>query len=797
MFPQNALAQSTVNGLEMSVEPSFEGHFKYGEWLPLWVTLENNGTDLDVQVQTRINQSTGWVTFAKNVSLPSGSRKQITLYTLPNNYSREIVVQVISDNREILSQVVEVVPNQNDHLIIGIAAPQWGPLGQISDLQFEDSTRETVLVNFRLDHIPDQTAGLNSLDVIILNDVDTGNLDDLQKNALETWVSSGGFLILGGGSGINKLYSGLPKSLVKFEPVGTREFSDLPSLESFADNSEILLDGPYTVSHISLQGGTDLIKEENSSLLHQWNIGEGSVTLVALNLTDSPFNAWSGTPAFWDNLLNKEVYYPVWMPRDVSTRQMRGSSMAYPLSNLPVLDLPSVQGLGILLIVYIILIGPTNYFILKWQNKLHLAWITIPALTTIFAVGAFGLAFALRGNDIVTNKLSIISLSQDGSARIDSYIGVFSPAQETFEIEVKGDMLLSPSNNGYYNPWMSAAPVSIGETVFLQDNPARVVGLDINQWSMQSFNSENISANLGKISSALFMSGNQITGEIQNQLESTISDAVLIVGNEIIVIGNLGPGESTAIEFTFSNQSPDIFRGSLTYQILDSTYPTGGFDYSRDYELKRSILDNVFQPYGYWIGPSFEVGEETITQGMYFPNIYLLGWLTETPPDISINGKDTTQSALALLTTHVPIQLQQGEYTIPATLIEGEITRQPLNGGFCGGASTHVYMDFGSSEFEFNIPKTILATEIEQLIIGYSDEASQWNNSDPNITLSLYNWEERDWDAISNLKPGNNTIDNYSNYINPFGTVRVQAEREAQDIGGCMFITLGLEGMNP
>jgi hypothetical protein len=781
----------------MSVAPSFEGYFKYGEWLPLWVTLENKGPNLDVQVQTRINQSTGWVTFAKNVSLPSGSRKQITLYALPNNYSREIVVQVISDNREILSQVVEVVPNQNDHLLIGIAAPQWGPLSQISGLQFEDSTRETVLVNLQLDQIPDQSAGLKSLDVIILNDVDTGNLDNLQKIALENWVTSGGFLILGGGSGLNKLYIGLPKSLVNFEPAGLKEISTLPALEKFADNSEILLNGPFTISHTSLQGGTTLLTEENSPIVHQWNFGEGNVTFVALNLIDSPFNAWSGTPAFWDNLLNKKAYYPVWMPRDVSARQMRGSSMAYPLSNLPVLDLPSVQGLGILLIIYIILIGPTNYFILKGQNKLHLAWITIPALTAIFAVGAFGLAFSLRGNDIVTNKLSIISLRQDGSARIDSYIGVFSPAQESFEIAVSGDMLLSPSGNGYYDPWISAAPASAGETVFLQDNPARVVGLDINQWSMQSFNSENISANLGKISSNLFMSGNLIKGEIQNQLESTLSDTVLIVGNEIIVIGNLEPGESRAIEFSFSKQSTDIFRGSLTYQILDSTYPTGSFDYSRDYELKRSILDNVFQPYGYWIGPTFEVGKDTNTQDMFFQNIYLLGWLTETPPEVSINGKDTTQSALALLSTHLPIQLQQGEYTIPAALIEGEITRQPLNGGFCGGSATHVYMDFGSSEFEFNIPNTILDTEIEHLIIGYSDETSQWNNIDPEISLSLYNWEELEWIAISNLKPGNNTIANFSNYINSYGTVRVQAEREAQNIGGCIMVSLGLEGVNP
>ncbi|MEJ2266612.1 MAG: hypothetical protein P8X95_24460, partial [Anaerolineales bacterium] len=40
---QLASAQDQRPGLSMSAEPAFGGYFKYGEWLPIWVQVENSG----------------------------------------------------------------------------------------------------------------------------------------------------------------------------------------------------------------------------------------------------------------------------------------------------------------------------------------------------------------------------------------------------------------------------------------------------------------------------------------------------------------------------------------------------------------------------------------------------------------------------------------------------------------------------------------------------------------------------------------------------------------------------------
>jgi hypothetical protein len=42
-----------------------------------------------------------------------------------------------------------------------------------------------------------------------------------------------------------------------------------------------------------------------------------------------------------------------------------------------------------------------NYLLLRWQKRLHEAWITIPLITIVFSIGAFGLGYALRGTNLI------------------------------------------------------------------------------------------------------------------------------------------------------------------------------------------------------------------------------------------------------------------------------------------------------------------------------------------------------------------------------------------------------------
>ena len=792
--PNHVGAQAGSPGLEMTVFPAFSGNYKYGEWLPLWITVRNDGADVEGTIQVEISQSGGNITYAKSISLPAGSRKQTTLSILPNNFSRELEVKFISNQEVLLTNKISVSPNQNDSILVGIGAKERGGMSLISNIKLSDTFRKVVLFDLLVEQLPEKSREFESIDVIVLNDTDTSQMTPLQKAALDNWVSGGGHLIIGGGPGLEKTISGISENLINFEVTRTVETDQLTNLEIFAGNQDILLSGPFTLSEIIPTGGTPSIEEAGRSVFHQWEYGRGKISVSTLDLATAPFNAWSGTTSFWENVLSSDQYFPNWMPRDISLRQMRANSMSYPLSNLPSLDIPSIRALGILLILYIIVIGPVNFVILKLKNKFHLAWVTIPVLTILFALGAFGLAYSLRGNDIMINKLSVIDLTRNGRANIDSYIGIFSPSQSAYEIEITGDQLLSPSYSGYYDPWSSTSFSVSGNTTFLQGNPSKVIGLSVNQWSMQSFNIEAISIQLGQIQSTLSIKPDKISGGITSQLPFAIEDAVLVAGQSTFALGNLIQGEEVEIEVPHESQNINPMGNPLTYQILESAYPGYGFDYQRDYETKRAILDNYFQPYGYWLGPEFESDSLQDSTEIYFPNFFIIGWTSEVPLDIKLNGKGASQNTLGVVVAQVPVHLDSGSYVVPASLLEGEIIEQPGTSGYCGSATTHIYMDYGTTKFEFNIPPSFLNTNISQLSVYFGEDISQWSQEDPGFTIWIYDWEESLWTQIPDIVKGTNTIEVTQGLINPDGAVHLQLDKEGRNSGGCVYVDLGFEG---
>ena len=117
---------------------------------------------------------------------------------------------------------------------------------------------------------------------------------------------------------------------------------------------------------------------------------------MALDLSSSPFNAWIGTTSFFAKLLAPGATYPDWMPPDMSPRQLATGPISNALSNLPSLDLPSARTVVLLLAVYILLVGPVNYIVLRWRKKLHWGWVTIPLITLVFTGLSFGVGYAKR-----------------------------------------------------------------------------------------------------------------------------------------------------------------------------------------------------------------------------------------------------------------------------------------------------------------------------------------------------------------------------------------------------------------
>lgn len=779
---------SAPPGLEMEAMAAFDGYFKYGEWLPIWVQLENRGPDLEAEIQVHVTGSWGGTSFAAPAPLPGASRKLIPVYVLPNNFSHVLKVELVADGDVLLSQEVPVKPQPNITYQVGLLAPQRDALSLLMGAALPGQQRPKTLVDLPTADLPERPEGLRSFDTLILNDTDTSSLTPRQKTALEAWVRQGGRLVIGGGAGARRTTAGLPPSILPLLPGGEVELDTVPALADFAGGEPVRVPGPFVVTTGDETEGRTLLAQDGLPLVRERIVGAGYVNFIALDLAVSPFDAWAGTTSFWERLLAPGAAYPEWLPSDMSARQMRSGQMTYALSLLPALDLPSIRGLGVLLVIYVLLVGPVNYLALRWRKRLQWAWLSVPLITLTFSAGAFGLGYALRGSDLILNKIAVLELGADGTASVSSYLGLFSPARQSYEIEVRHNALLSPLTPDY-NPWGPSTTGSGAEMVFVQGEPSYVRGLAVNQWSMQTFMMEGVWEDFGHIQADLQFEDERLVGTIQNQTAHTLKDAVLVLGNHFTRLGDLGPGRQASATLDLTNPVDLAFGQPLSFLLYDDQFALSGpGGPAREAELKRAVIDSVFNQSGLMSPLSSRL---PWASGGTWHGLTLLGWLDEAPPDVRVAGRGPAQQTTALLYTPLSFHLpERGDISLPPGLIPGALVITPAEGGPCGPNGTSLWLGRGEAVFEFQVPEEVGDMQVDELKLMISSDGGGWWQ--PPET-AVYDWGTETWATLEQPVIGINVISGASRMLNPSGQVRVRLSSESNQ-GGCLYLELGLEG---
>lgn len=776
---QVAVQAAPPTGLQMRAEAAYQGVFKYGEWLPVLVTLENEGADFVGEVRVQVKTYGGGVTFAAPAVLPTHSRKQVTLYVTPNNYSRELNVILLQGQEEVLRTKIEVQPIIYAEYLIGVVTDSADELPGLAGIQLEGRPQGTKLVPLSPNELPGRAEGLRSFNCLVLNDLDGSTLDQAQKDALAAWVGQGGRLVVGGGPAAARTAAALPDSLLPVTISGTEELETLDGLENYADDTPIHIPGPFVTSRVSLVADAQVLADqEGTPLIVERSLGKGKVDYVTLDLALSPFDDWNLSRAFWLRLLQPGATFPTHFPPDLSPRQMYSGQLGYALTNLPTLDLPSLRWLGLVLLVYIALVGPVNYLILRRRRRLDWAWITIPLLTVSFSAGAFGVGYAMRGSDLLLHKISIIRLMSDAPAEVRTYVGLFSPTQTSYDITVDGRALLSPISMDE-GPWGQASAL---DTSFLQSDPGVVRGLGVNQWAMQSFAAEFTTSELGELESDLEVQGEHVVGWITNRTGHHLRDAFVLVGQNFVHLGDIEPGARVRVDLPLTSEGLGELRGApisflLFREHFEFSVP-GGPD--RSIRLKQAVLDSVF-PTDPW---SSQNGKES-------SNLTFLAWLDAEILPVSVGGHQTSTQETGLIYTYMPVTFGQGQLSIPPgfldyTLIEQTGNLYPSPDSLCGDG---VF----SGVLEYQLPAGTENLDIETLTLHIADR--EWWSGTP--TISLYDWQEESWQAIEDTATQKEIVEDVGHYVRPAErTIRIKIENDTQNTGGCLFLNISLKGVN-
>lgn len=786
LLTQPAALAAAPEDISLAAEAAFGGRFKYGEWLPVFVVVENSGPDFTGELRVSMANQTGQLNFAVPAELPGGARKRFTIYTLPNNFSRKAQVELVQGEETLRKTEVNLSLLPNDRYIIGVVAAEAEGMTAVAPPQLPGRREVAQLVSFSPEQIPDRAAGLRIFNALMLNGIDTSTLTPDQRTALTEWVRGGGRLIIGGGTGAGRTLAGLPPELQPVRLAATQEVEALPGLETYA-GEPIRVPGPFLVAGIEpVEGTTTLVttlpagSSDNLPLVVEQPLGTGYIDFIALDLSHSPFDAWAGLTDFVKKLLAPGAAWPSNLPPDVSAGQMSDGQMAYALTNLPSLDLPSIRLLSLLLAGYIILVGPANYFFLRWRDRLAWAWVTIPAITLAFSVIAYGIGFGLRGSDIIVNQISVVKLGPGGDiAEGRTYVGVFSPGRRSYDVEVAADTLVRPLNTGgYYDPWSSTIPEA-GAMSVIQTEPARVRGLTVDQWSMQSFVVEAAPMTAPGLVADLAAERNGVRGRLANEGILTWRDVVIVFNGQFQKLGDLAPGQTAEIELDLTKNAGAAmsFGSYMLFQEEFNRRPTGP---SREVNFKQTVLD----------GTVFNISYNTGGRGPL-----LIGWLAESSLPVRLEGQEIATQESTLLYGTLPLRFDQTEeVVVPPGFGRPEMLAMEGNSGPCnwgiGLDGYHVYQ--GSVETKLTLPQEFHGVQPDQLDL-YIRTDGGWQTLPP---IEIYDQTGQAWVQLEDAKAGANPIEDIGRFYNPEdASVQLRVSSDGQMMGGgCLFFDLALEG---
>ncbi len=647
------------------------GHARVGSWVAISVHLTNDGPPVSGELRLAAGTQ-GQTRFGTAVDLPTQADKTYVLYAQPPTFGSELKVELTDGTKTILSTKAQFTVHDASQLVVAVIAEHPERIVSGIDLPPNVNQVAPLILDLTPDDLPERVEAWTSIDRIVWQDTEADRLSPLQLSALRGWLAGGGRLVIAGGTIGPAALAAFPDAMLPFRPVVT---TDVPAANLTGLLGQLPLDAT-TIPALSgeLIEGRTLATVGGRVVAAERAYGSGSVTLLGFD----PGVAW---------IAKTDTARELWR-RLLPTRSFGGLSffddnlLVGAVSQLPALALPPIGGLIVILLVYILLIGPINYLVLRRLDRREWAWFTMPALIVVFAVGAYGFGAALRGNELVVNEVAIVRGAPgatDGTAQV--YLGVFSPTRGVYQVRVPGGALLSaPINGDFFATTGTANTLDV-----LQGDPARVRDLGVGFSSLRAIRAET-AVKVPLVQTDLRLEDGRIKGTVKNASGQRLERPAVVLGQTVVTLDDLEPGATATVDaptsFTpFGQSLSDKVVGAGIFGEINSTAAA-----TRLYVRHNMVDELTYDPM---------MGSTGVLPG---DGAVVLAWGSQPLLDVEVEGQKPNQLGNVLY--YLPADLTvRGKTTFRADLLRSTVvgtdsqifSKDPTSINFGRGSATLAY----------------------------------------------------------------------------------------------------------
>jgi hypothetical protein len=327
-------------------------------------------------------------------------------------------------------------------------------------------------------------------------------------------------------------------------------FTDLPDDSAF-ERADL------QVAVGQVRDGQVVVAAGDKPLIVTANRGRGRVTALLFSPEREPFRSWKNLPVFWAKLAEVPGGWYVWP----DFRQPGGWSsdgiFKAMIDTRQVHKLP-VTWLLLLLIVYLIVIGPLDQRWLKRIGRPMLTWITFPCYVALFSLLIYFIGYKLRAGESEWNELHVVDVlprGEQAELRGQSYASVYSPSNQRYRLESRQEFATLRSEFG--GTLSGAQP---GEKAnFMQEGDGSFKAeIFVPVWTSQLFVSDWWEPAPVPLSVTVVPQGAGWEVTVDNRTERALTNAQMVIEDYIMGLGEVPARQSRT--FTVAREKGMLLR---------------------------------------------------------------------------------------------------------------------------------------------------------------------------------------------------------------------------------------------
>jgi len=604
-----------------SVQIGFGGIYKLGCWTPIVVELTGGTQAYTGQVAVTVPDTDGVPTTIfspddRPVGVDPGQSTSVRLFVRIGQARSTIHVRFLAEGRTLAERKFYSGSGQSTGVIPGgVAATnrlllEFGPTSGVRELihatERDNDLLATKIVAIKeAAELPINWIGYEAIDTVLLNTSQPELYRPLLQNpgriaSLRRWVELGGRLVvfcgaqseelLAEGGPLAELIPGTFAETVplrQWQPLET--FSGAERPKSAGNRLDLRVPKLLDVQGKILAHAGSLAT--TLPLVVRSRLGLGELVFVGLDFDQSPLRDWKGRTSFLRKVFNWNA--------DEETRQQADQGLAsvgsddmigkirIALDNKFVgVEVVPFALVAFFVVIYILLIGPGDYFLVKkFLKRPELTWITFPLIVLGVSAAAYWYANSKKGDQLRVNQVEIVDVdTTSGLVRGTVWSHFFTPRVDQYRLTLKPDFLGGApiSDLSTQTAWLGLPGYSLGgmqssatqTAVFSRgytysSDRTSMQNVPVQVWSTKTITArwsanvgESITADLQRTSDEL------LAGKISNSTGIELDDCLLLYGRWAYHLGRMT--DKTTVNFDYSLQ-PRTVKTSLTSATAGDT----------------------------------------------------------------------------------------------------------------------------------------------------------------------------------------------------------------------------------